>query len=170
MRNAIVAAAAVIVLAAVNWVIHARETLIESGRALYLELAPVDPRSLMQGDYMALRFKAADDAFGRRRLQRAEGPGVDDGRLVLAVDGRGVATYRRMDDSTPLAADEALLRYRVRNGQPKLATNAYFFEEGRAADYDRARYGEFRVAPDGTAILTRLYDADLQALGAAPRR
>jgi uncharacterized membrane-anchored protein len=170
MRNAIVAAAAVIVLAAVNWVIHARETLIDSGRALYLELAPIDPRSLMQGDYMALRFKVAADAFGRGRLPRDGGERVDDGRLVLAVDGRGVATFRRMDDRSPLAADEALVRYRVRNGQPRLASNAYFFEEGRAADYDRARYGELRVAADGTAILTRLFDADLKALGAAPRR
>ena len=170
MRNAIVAAAAVIVLAAVNWVIHARETLIDSGRALYLELAPLDPRSLMQGDYMALRFKAADGAFGRGRWSREGGGGVDDGRVVLAVDGRGIATYRRIDDGSPLAADEALLRYRVRNGQPKLASNAFFFEEGRAADYDRARYGELRVAADGTAILTRLFDADLKALGAAPRR
>ena len=170
MRNAIVAVAAVIVLGTVNWVIHARETLQDSGRALYLELAPVDPRSLMQGDYMALRFKAADAAFGRGRLDPADDRAVDDGRLVLAVDGRGVAAFRRMDDRSPLAADEALIRYRVRNGQPKLATNAYFFEEGRAADYEQARYGEFRVAPDGTAILTRLFDADLKALGAAPRR
>lgn len=165
MRKVVVAAAAVILLAVVNWVIHARETLVESGRVLYLELAPLDPRSLMQGDYMALRFRAAADAFGRRPVE-----GVDDGRLVLAVDGRSVARFRRMDDDSALAADEALIRYRVRNKQPKLATNAFFFEEGRAADYAGAKYGEFRVAPDGTAILTRLRDANLNALGATPRR
>jgi uncharacterized membrane-anchored protein len=170
MGNVIVAVAAVILLAVVNWVIHARETLIDSGRALYLELAPLDPRSLLQGDYMALRFKAANDAFGRRRMEEVDGGGGNDGRLVLAVDSRGVADFRRLDDGSPLAADEALIRYRVRNGQPRLATNAFFFEEGHAADYAGARYGEFRVTPDGTAILTRLRDPELKVLGAAPRR
>jgi uncharacterized membrane-anchored protein len=165
MRNAIVAAAAVVLLATVNWVIHARETLLDSGRVVYLELAPLDPRSLLQGDYMALRFRAASDAFGRRRAD-----GNDDARLVLAVDARGVATFRRFDDGAPVAGDEVLIRYRVRNHRPTLGTDAFFFEEGHAADYAGARYGEFRVAPDGTSILTRLRDAELRLLGAAPRR
>jgi uncharacterized membrane-anchored protein len=57
------------------------------------------------------------------------------------------------------------MRYRLRNGMPKLATNAWFFEEGHAADYAKARYGEFRVAGDGEAILTGLRDEGLVTLG-----
>ena len=41
-----------------------REQLLGSGRVVILELAPVDPRSLMQGDYMALTFAAGADARG----------------------------------------------------------------------------------------------------------
>jgi len=37
------------------------ERILSDGRVLLLELAPVDPRSLMQGDYMALQFAAVDD-------------------------------------------------------------------------------------------------------------
>jgi uncharacterized membrane-anchored protein len=163
VRNAIVALAAVLVLGAVNWVIHAREVLIADGRAIMLELAPADPRSLLQGDYMALRFKVLDDAFGRRPAA-----GTADGRLVLGIDGNGVATFRRLDDRSPLAADEVALRYRVRGGQPRLSTDAWFFEEGRAADYANARYGEFRVDAKGGAILTHLRDGKLAVLGGAP--
>jgi len=162
MRKAIVIAAGVLLLAVVNWNIHARERLLVDGRVVLLELAPVDPRSLMQGDYMALRFKAANDAFGRVRVRSAE---AADGRLVVAVDERGVGAYARLDDGSALAGNEARIRYRIRNGQPKLATNAFFFAEGHGSDYAKARYGEFRVAPDGEAILTRLRDEALLPLG-----
>jgi uncharacterized membrane-anchored protein len=46
----------------------------------------------------------------------------------------------------------------------KFATNAFFFQEGTARRYEAARYGEFRVAPDGELLLTGLRDKDLQAL------
>ena len=48
----------VVILAAANWAIASRERLISSGEVVYLELAPVDPRSLMQGDYMSLRYRS----------------------------------------------------------------------------------------------------------------
>ena len=162
MRKTFVIAAGVLMLAAVNWGIYSRERLLASGRVVMLELAPVDPRSLMQGDYMALRFKAADDAFGRTRGRSGESA---DGRLVIAIDERGVGAYARLDDGSVLAGNEARIRYRIRNGQPKLATNAYFFAEGQGNAYAKARYGEFRVAPDGDAILTRLRDEALSPLG-----
>ncbi len=94
---------------------------------MLLELAPVDPRSLMQGDYMALRFKVAREVFTAQSLAT-----LRDGNLVLGVDDHGVATYRRLDDGgAPLAADEVRLRFRIRNGAPKFAgRNAFFFEEG----------------------------------------
>jgi uncharacterized membrane-anchored protein len=105
---------------------------------------------------MALRFAVSRD------VSRS---GQADGRMVLAVDNDGVARFRRLDDGTPLAADEARLRYRVRNGEVRLATNAFFFEEGRGGDYQKARYGEFRVAGDGDAILTALRDVNRAKLG-----
>jgi len=159
MRNAVLLLTAAIVLVLVNVSIWQREGLITSGRTVLLELAPVDPRSLMQGDYMALRFKVANDAFPQGRIE-----GVKDGRIVLAVDPRSVGTFRRFDDGRA-ADDEALLRYRVRNGQPKFATNAFFFQEKQGEFYQGARYGEFRVDPDGEAILVALRGAELQALG-----
>jgi uncharacterized membrane-anchored protein len=146
------------VLAAVNWGIWQREQLISHGRIVLLELAPVDPRSLMQGDYMALRFRVANDASAHVS---------QDGYLIVAVDERGVASFRRIEDSTPLAAEEVRLRYRVRGGQMKFATNAFFFQEGHADRYVRARFGEFRVGADGEMILTGMRDDKLQSLAAS---
>ena len=165
MRKGIVVLAGIALLAAVNASILSRERLIDEGRVVLLELAPADPRSMMQGDYMRLQFKAARDAFPVTAVR----PAAQDGQLVLAQDARGVAVFRRLDDGGPLAADEVRMLYRIRHGTPKLATNAWFFEEGHAADYAKARYGEFRVAPDGEAILTGLRDEGLVRLGAAPK-
>ena len=47
---------ALLVLGVVNAAIVGKETIKREGDTVYLPLAPVDPRSLMQGDYMALRF------------------------------------------------------------------------------------------------------------------
>jgi uncharacterized membrane-anchored protein len=142
--------AAVLVLGAVNWSILAKERIKTNGERIFLALAPVDPRSLMQGDYMALRFEIANGI-----------PTVASGSVALRVDSNGVATL------DPDAGAQGLrMRYRIRNGQVWLGTNAYFFEEGTARQYEGARYGEFRVDRDsGEAVLVGLADEHLEKLG-----
>jgi len=164
MRKWIAVAAGILMLAAVNWSIYGREQLLEAGQVVLLELAPVDPRSLMQGDYMALRFKLADEVFGRSRRKIAE-----DGRIVVRVGERGVGSFVRRDGGEPLAAGEVLMRYRIREGKVKFATNAYFFQEGTEKQYARARYGEFRVAPTGEMLLAHLITENFERLGSAKR-
>jgi uncharacterized membrane-anchored protein len=159
VRRWLVVLAGIMALAVVNGTIVARERLVTDGRVVLLDLAPVDPRSLMQGDYMALRFRVAAEA-----MAPGTGPVPADGRLVLGVGPDAVGRFRRHDDGTPLAPDEVRLRYRVRDGVARLATNAYFFPEGQGARYAGARYGELRVAPDGEAILTGLRDAQRHPL------
>lgn len=163
MRKALAIGAGVLLLALASWTVAEREDQLANGRVVLLELAPVDPRSLMQGDYMALRFKAADDAFGRWGKLKD----VGDGRIIVKVDERSVGTYVRRDGGEPLAQDEAALRYRIRDQRLKFATNAYFFQEGHAKLYAPARYGEFRVAPSGELLLAHLRNEKLERLGPA---
>ena len=164
MRKAIAVVTGLLMLGAVNWGIYGRERLFENGQVVLLELAPVDPRSLMQGDYMALRFKVVD-SLGRGRAKEVPA----DGRIVVKLDERGVGSYVRRDGGEPLVPGEARLRYRIREGQVKFATNAYLFQEGTGNIYARARYGEFRVAPSGDLLLTHLLGEKLDRLG-PPRR
>src|SRR5262249_1181714 len=165
VRKGIMLVAAVVLLVAVNYGIYERERLLADGRGELLGLAPVDPPSLMQGDYMALRFKVANEARAHARLED-----MQDGRLVLALNNQGVASFKRLADGAPLAPNEVQLRYRIRHGEIKFATNAFFFQEGHADYYSAARYGALRVAPNGEAILTALHGQNLERLGppAAP--
>lgn len=160
MRKAIILLTVALVLGLANWNIVQREQLIKNGRIVLLELAPVDPRSLMQGDYMALNYAIVDQAFGDR-FAKAE----RDGYLVAQLDNNQVASFLHFDDAKPLAANQAKLRFRVRQEQIKFATNAWFFEEGSASIYERAKYGEFRVAENGDMLLTGMRDEKLNRLG-----
>jgi uncharacterized membrane-anchored protein len=160
MRRLVALLAGLAILAAVNYGVHQREQLLATGRVVLLELAPVDPRSLMQGDYMALRFAAAAEAFGNGPTETR----TADGHLVLRLDARGVGRFARFDDGAALGPDEIRVRFRVRAGRPKFGTNAFFFEEGSADRYAQAQYGELRVDAAGEAILTGLRDRDLRPL------
>lgn len=114
----------------------------------------------MQGDYMALRVQVANDV-----RSHVAGESPRDGFVVVTLDERRIGTFARIDDGKPLAVTEARMRYRMRDKQIKFATNGFFFQEGDAQLYNKARYGEFRVGGDGDSILTGLRDEQLSLLG-----
>jgi GDYXXLXY protein len=59
VEKALIIASVALVLLVTNFLIFSKERIIRTGKTIYLELAPVDPGALMQGDYMALRFSLA---------------------------------------------------------------------------------------------------------------
>jgi uncharacterized membrane-anchored protein len=166
LYRGVVLGALALLLVAVNVTIWQRENLLRDGQTVLLELAPVDPRSLMQGDYMALRFALA------QKVQPTDGSAiaVTDGYVVVKRDQRNVGVFERFyRDGEPLAANESRLRYRLRQHNVRIVTNAYFFQEGTAAEYSGAKFGELRVAADGEALLVGMRDKDLKVLGAVKK-
>lgn len=169
MSKKIAIGSLIIILALVNWSIVRKEKHLAEGKTVYLELAPVDPRSLMQGDYMALRFRLADEvstALPKTTDRRPWRHAIEasDGLVVTRLDERNIATFKSLYEDQTLANHDILLRYRVRNGAVKFATNAYFFQEGHAKYYQPARYGQFRVDNNGELLLVAMYDKDLNRL------
>lgn len=147
-------------LAVVNLGIWEKEALVAQGQQVFVELAPVDPRSLMQGDYMRLVFAVPGD------VQRALGVPNRARRLVVAQrDGRGLATLGRLaQPGEALGQGELLMELIPKGGRWVLVTDAWYFGEGEAKVWEAARYGEFRVAPDGRALLVGLADAELRPI------
>lgn len=169
MNKKIAVIALIFILCLVNLSIHNKEKHLEDGEIVYLELAPVDPRSLMQGDYMALRFHMSDKVYHalpksetRRRWRSDVIAG--DGHVIATLDDRRVATFKRIYNGQPLSDNEILLQYRVRNGTVKFATNAFFFQEGDAEEYEQARYGQFRVNKKGEVLLTAMYTEGIEKI------
>lgn len=161
--------ALIVVLALVNWSIYKKELHIENGTVVYLKLAPVDPRSLMQGDYMALRYEIADkiyDKLPKREAYRRwqHNAKAKDGKVVVTLDEKQIASFSHVDSWEELKNNELLLNYRVRNGAVKFSTNAFFFEEGSAKKYEKAKYGEFRVNEKGELLLVAMADENVTVI------
>ena len=148
------------VLGSAGWGVWSNERILTAGRVVVLELAPIDPRSLMQGDYMALNY-ALNTALRQKNAR-------EDAYAVVRLDDRQVATLVRVQaelNTEPLAADEVAIRYRFRQNRVHIATNAFFFQEGHEPEFRIARYGEFRVGRNGEPRLTALLDGELKRLG-----
>lgn len=157
----ILASVALLALGWVNLGIYQKEALIASGEPIFLELAPVDPRSLIQGDYMALQYAIARDLAEREDLPAQ-------GQLVLSLDEQNIATFARLDEGQrPLAPNERLINYYKPYYDLRLAPTSFFFEEGQGEVYQEARYAELRLDSSGEAILVDLRGPDLEPLGPA---
>jgi uncharacterized membrane-anchored protein len=141
-----------------------KEAVAETGAPVYLKLAPRDPRSLLQGDYMVLGYEI-EGAMSEGAMSEGSGRWPQSGRMVLRRDAQGVGHFVRLEDRAPLAPDELLLRFRKRGTRLDLGHNSFFFQEGTAATYSVARFAELRVKPEGHGVLVALLDADLQLLG-----
>jgi len=155
-----IALSALATLLVANLGIWQKEDLIANGQQVYVELAPIDPRSLMQGDFMRLNFRVPGDVRAKvGGLLTAQRPHV-----VARRDGRGVATLLRIDEGAPLGADELRIELTPKAGHWILVSDAWFFKEGDAKRWQAAKYGEFRVEPGGRALLVGLRGENLEAL------
>jgi len=158
MRSALIFGGLALVLVVPGALVAGKERLIAIGEPVLLELAPRDPRSLMQGDYMAFDYKIV------RELGDVEG-WPRDGALVVRLDDRGVASFVRRYDGGQLGDRERLLKYRRRGFGLRLGAEEFFFQEGEADRFSKARYSELRVDASGSSVLVGLRDAEGNPLG-----
>ncbi|WP_421342869.1 GDYXXLXY domain-containing protein [Aeromonas veronii] len=150
------------ILAGINATVWRYEHAMSSGEVVLLRLAPVDPRSLMQGDYMRLNYEIARELTSRdARANQDKGSDT----LVIRLDAHQVATLVADGKPDRLASDERLLQVHQSERQWQIGPDAYFFEEGSGQQYEAARYGEFRLQADGKTLLVGLRDEAYQPIG-----
>jgi len=142
----------IIFLGLFNNSILQKEELLTDGQLVLLELAPVDPRSLMQGDYMRLNYEISNnintDSISKR------------GFCVVKLKENGVAEKVRIQEKrTPINVNEFLIEYTSREWRGiNIGAESYFFQEGEAGKYEKAKYGGIKVDNKGNSLLVGLYD------------
>lgn len=136
MKKRILIITGIVILLFTNILIMNKEYTLRKGNIIYLKLRPVDPRSLMQGDYMALRFE----------IDQYKSP---QGRVKITLDEQSVGHVSHSNEDMTITVN----------------TDAFFFQEGTGSQYSGAQYGEFRVNRSGETILIGLRDRDLQTMG-----
>ena len=154
----VVTTAAILVM--INIQIANKQDILENGHTLLLQLAPRDPRSLLQGDYMALRYAMTDEV-----AHAAKAAKISDGRVIVEPGPDKAAGFVALYQGQALAQGQRILRFRRRGESVRLASDAYFFEEGQWQTYADARYGELRVDSHGDAVLVGLRDREGRRLG-----
>lgn len=150
--------------------VYQKERVLKDGKLVLLELAPVDPRSLIQGDYMRLTYKASGEVLESVRSSRADTLTTifesnneipKRGSLVLQLDslgvGRGVRIY---DEGVHLLKNELVVRYFKPSWSLNIGAESYFFQEGEGEKFESAKYGGIRVDKNGNSVLVGLYDSN----------
>ncbi|MGV8946547.1 MAG: GDYXXLXY domain-containing protein [Lutibacter sp.] len=145
----------ILLLVYFNYSVVKKEELLKNGQLILLELAPVDPRSLMQGDYMALRYKISESIDYNNMPKR--------GYCVVRLDANGVANKVRFQkDLTPLNEGEHFIKYTSSDLQSvNIGAESFFFQEGQAEKYDKAKYGGVKIDKNGNSLLIGLYNEQL---------
>jgi uncharacterized membrane-anchored protein len=162
----LVAVGAVLSLGAANYDVMKKEQVISGGQKIYIALVPRDPRSLLQGDYMALNFgfpANVQTALDKDDLMQQTVS------VAAALDSKGVATVLRVIDPTTLdisalPSGQIRLPLQRKGGQWVLVTDAFYFPEGRGEPFKQAKFGEFRALADGRALLVGLADGSLRPI------
>ncbi len=154
MRIKIMIILGFVILVLLNYSIYEKEQIKNYGQTLMLELAPVDPRSLMQGDYMLLRY-AIESGIPSEKMIAAKKRGY----MVILPDENNVAKFVRFyDDTEKLNTGEMLLRFHKRYNNIEIEPRSFLFQEGHAKYYEGARYGIFKFDDSGSHLLVGLAD------------
>ena len=147
---AIVAAQMVLLLA----MIGVKEYTLRTGTTVVLQTVPVDPRSLLQGDYVILQYKIATlpDHFQSRELLR--------GTVVYVelTEGREVWEARRYSLFQPKPG-EVFIKGRVDNsGLLDFGLGTFFVPEGTGRSIERARDIKVRATINsrGNAVIQEI--------------
>lgn len=156
MKKIIIVINAVLILFLINSFIISKELTIKNGKTVLLRLAPRDPRSLMQGDYMILRYDIPFSLFNNENEQYR-------GKLVITLDSNNIANFKRIYKGEKLSQNEFLLSYKNKKGI-SFGAEAFFFQEGNAKLYSDAKYGMLKIDKNGDSVLIGLCAKDFKLI------
>ncbi|MCJ8165505.1 GDYXXLXY domain-containing protein [Pontibacter sp. E15-1] len=156
-RNLVILLNLLLLLGFFNWSVLQKERILAHGKLVLLQLAPVDPRSLLQGDYMRLNYAISQPTNLSSLPSR--------GYVVVRVGAGGMARLVRYQEETnPLKAGEQLIRYSKTERSIQIGAESYFFEEGQGEVFAAAAFGGLKVDQRGNSVLVGLYTAQGQLI------
>lgn len=132
------------------------EQIISTGQDIYLKLAPKDPRSIMQGDYMTLNMDINNKirTYIHEETNFFEGDYSDWRKektkelcllqyVVISKDSSNVV--RLQDNIKPKSENEVIIRLSHEDKYPIVPIKSFFFEEGSGDKYSDAQYAHVKV-------------------------
>jgi uncharacterized membrane-anchored protein len=141
----------------IGYVVFDKEQHLQHGAVVKLQLAPVDPRSLLQGDYVRLRYEISDvgnwnDQGNVQVILRKDKEGVYRFAGIYSINGKRDEQYVRQEG-------DVLLNGKMKGDSIIYGIESYFIPEGTGMNVqERARYAYVRVSKTGDALLEKISD------------
>lgn len=148
----------------------------------YLELRPVDPRSLLQGDYMTLNYDILDKTTEfiyqnksyeyyeeekkeetKEEKERKELAGAKRAYIAIRLDGNKVARFVKLTKEKTDEKDLLFIAYKSNGYSVNINANSYLFQEGTGDKYENAHYAKV-VLVDNKLRLIDLRDKDFKEI------
>lgn len=172
-------------------IIFKNEQHLKNSQSIYVRLQPADPRSFIQGDYMALNYQLylapQETRFSIENHLDSTKPAIESNETISQVfsghyyDDRiknksSVLNYVALDQQRRVIhtyfeapkniATVLLILKNPNNRYTSLypASKSFLFAEGLRQCYQAAHYAEFKVDQQGNAILASLRGKQLQDL------
>jgi uncharacterized membrane-anchored protein len=121
-----------------------------TGKTYLLKVQPVDPRDLLSGDYVALRY-AINTLPDRFDLSGSNIP------TYVTLQPSGTVWEIGDVGEAPPTGDVPYLKGRAFGRQINYGIERYYVPEGKGRQVPRDLYAEIVIRADGTGQLKRLY-------------
>lgn len=115
----------------------------------YLELVPIDPRSLLQGDYMTLNYDITDrvqeiiyNGIYDSKDENNKFLGMRKGYIVVSLDENKVAKFVKILKEKTDEKDLLFIAFKSDGFNVDINANSYLFQEGTGDKYQDARYSK----------------------------
>ena len=181
MRKIIPLVLAIICIVIFSGLMWKNESHLKNSQSIYVRLQPVDPRSLIQGDYMVLDYQlylAPESTAENQSDQIYSGHSHDQYihnkssvPVYVELNAERIVIHTYFD--RPKATSVSKLILKNPNNRADLlypASKSFLFSEGLAECYQQAQYAEFKVDSQGNAILASLRGGGLRDLGCGTQR
>jgi len=179
ISNWVLVLTAVLALVYINLNAWQSQQIKLRGDVLFLELAPVDPLSLVQGQYMRLRFEIEKSYDSTHEDQDAIQTSRGNVLAIIILDDKRIGTLTGLLapnqwQQHPQGDDTLQLQVHAQQTDSeksyvvRIEQNSFLFQENTEDRYAEAKYGMFRVEEDGRYILVDLADEDLRPLTPQP--
>lgn len=124
----------------------------------YIKTSPVDPRSLIQGDYMVLNYNITDSA-------RIEAVNIRKGYIRIKINDLKIAEFIRVDkEYVPPSNNEISIQFQKNSSNIDIGVNSYLFQEGTGNKFQKAQYAEVIELKNGKLRLKSLLDKDFKII------
>jgi len=135
------------------------EYTLNIGEKIYLKTVPVDPRDLLRGDYVVLRYEIQNHNEIRELIKKEELTSGDNVYISLNKDSEELGTFKLVTITKPNSG--IFIKTKITNKNSlELGIGKYFIPEGKGYQIERLR-GNIKVLTSidkfGNAKIIDLY-------------